>query len=332
VIAEVGILGTGLYAPERVRDNVEIEAEFGLDAGWIESKVGVLERRAVATGEATSDLAVGAAADALWRAKVRPAEIGLIVVATSTPDLPVSSTAAIVQGRIGAGDAGAIDVNGACAGFVYALTMAAGLLAIRGDDMKALVIGAETMSSILDTSDRATAVLFGDGAGAAVLGKVEKPYGILGYDLRADGRAWDLVHMPCGGSRRPSTHETVDDHGHVLKMNGRGVASFFAERTPAGLEQVAASCGLGLDEVDVLVPHQANGVLLRQCLGEAGFGDDRVCYTLDRFGNTGSASVAITLADADRGGRFSDGDLVMLFGIGAGMTWGGLVTRWQNAS
>lgn len=332
MIADIGILGTGMYAPERVRSNEEVEAGFGLDNGWIESRVGVLERRAVAAGEATSDMAVEAAAEALASAGVLPDEIGLIIVATSTPDLPVSSTAAIVQGRIGAGDAGAIDVNGACAGFVYALTMAAGLLAIRGDEVKALVIGAETMSSILDVEDRATSVLFGDGAGAAVLGKVEAPYGILGYDLRADGTAWDLVHMPAGGSRLPASCETVVEGGHLLKMNGRGVAGFFAERTPEGLRQVAEACGLTLDEVDLLVPHQANGVLLRQCLATAGFDDDRVCYSLDRFGNTGSASVAITLADSHRAGRFSDGDLVMLFGIGAGMTWGGLVTRWHDAA
>lgn len=332
MITEIGILGTGYYAPERVRSNAEIEDGYGLDHGWIESKVGVLERRAVAIGEATSDMAVEAAADALASAGVRADEVGLIIVATSTPDLPVSSTAAIVQGRIGARDAGAIDVNGACAGFVYAMTMAAGLLAIRGDAMKALVIGAETMSSILDVGDRATGVLFGDGAGAAVLGAVEAPYGILGYDLRADGTAWDLVHQPAGGSRRPASCETVEGNAHVLKMNGRGVAQFFAERTPEGLRLVADACGISLDEVDLLVPHQANGVLLRQCLGAAGFGDDRVCYSLDRFGNTGSASVAITLADAHRCGRFSDGDLVMLFGIGAGMTWGGLVTRWHEAA
>jgi 3-oxoacyl-(acyl-carrier-protein) synthase III len=184
------------------------------------------------------------------------------------------------------------------------------------------------MSRIIDAEDRSTVVLFGDGAGAAVVGDVPDGYGILGSDLCCDGSAWELVYIPSGGSRSPASASTVTDRGHYVKMDGRGVADFITTHTLAGIEAVAAASGLSIEDIDLLVPHQANGALLRGALEGTALSNGRVHYTLDRYGNTGSASVPLTLADADAAGRLWDGAHVMLFGMGAGMSWGGLVLRW----
>jgi acetoacetyl-CoA synthase len=323
----IGILSTGSYLPKDEITSDAVAERVGTTGEWIERKTQISTRRYAADDEATSDLATHAAVDALARSGISVDQIRYLIVSTSTGDSPQPPTSYLVQDRLGATGAACFDINVVCSGFVYALALAQGLLALD-PSAYALVIAADLYSRVLDFSDRRTAVLLGDGAGAAVLGAVPHPYGILDVDLRSRGDAHGLIRVEAGGSRVPSSHETIDSGGHFFRMDGRGVSDFVMENVPPAIGDLVTRAGLRLDQVDHFVPHQANGVLLTELVERAGLGDAQTSRTLERYGNIGSASVAVALDDANRSGVLEDGDLVLLCAFGGGMSIGSCLLRW----
>ncbi|WP_100839689.1 3-oxoacyl-ACP synthase III family protein [Kitasatospora fiedleri] len=323
----VGILGTGSYLPERTVPNEEIAPAAGVVPEWIENRTGIVARRRAAPHQATSDLAALAATRALAAAGLPADRIDVIVLATSTPDHPQPATASIVQHLIGAGQAAAVDVNAVCSGFVYALAMAEGLLRVRGGG-HALVIGADVYSRILDYSDRRTAVLFGDGAGAVVLGPVAADRGLLHTVLRGHGDEHRLISVPAGGSRTPPSESTVREGGHFFRMDGRGVREFVSAELPQAIAELLRENGLSPEQIDHFVPHQANGEMLRSLLPSLGLPESALRLTVREFANTGSASVPITLDAVFASGELRPGQLVLLAGFGGGMNVGLTLLRW----
>lgn len=327
---DIGIIGTGSYLPDRVVTNAEIAPAAGVDAAWIERKTGIRERRHAAPGQATSNLAAIAADRALLAAGLSPDDVDHVVVATSTPDHPQPATASLVQHLIGARSAGAVDVNAVCSGFVYALAMAEGLLHARGGG-HALVIGADIYSRILDARDRRTAVLFGDGAGAVVLGAVPAGGGVIGTRLRGHGDEHELIGVRAGGSRLPASVRSVLDGEHFFRMNGRGVREFVTAHVPGAIAGALRESGVSATTVDHFVPHQANGVMLGELAGALDLPNARLHLTVGEFANTGAASVPITLDSAHQSGALRAGDVVLLAGFGGGMNLGVSLCRWTAA-
>jgi 3-oxoacyl-[acyl-carrier-protein] synthase-3 len=254
-------------------------------------------------------------------------DISYLIVATSTGDFPQPPTAHLVQHAVGAHGAACFDINVVCSGFVYGLQLARALIGLHSTGY-ALVIGAEVYSRILDVTDRSTATLLGDGAGAVVVGPVAEPHGILDADLRADGAAHQLIGVKAGGSRYPSTVETLAAGEHLFRMDGRGVRDFVMERVPPALADLALRVGIPLDRIDHFVPHQPNGVLLGQLVEKAGLTNSRTHRTLEKYGNIGGASIPVALDDANRSGLIRDGELVLLAGFGGGMSIGSCLVRW----
>jgi acetoacetyl-CoA synthase len=325
----VGILATGSYLPKEEITNEEIAERVGVSAEWIERKTQIVTRRYAAPTEATSDLAAQAAVRALEQAGLGADQIGYLIVATSTGDSPQPPTSYLVQDLLGAYRAACLDINVVCSGFVYGLELARALVAQR-PDTHAVVIAADVYSRILDFSDRRTAVLLGDGAGAAVVGPVPSPHGFLEVLLSSRGDAHRLIRVEAGGSRRPASAETVDAGEHLFRMEGRGVRDFVMDNVPPALAELARRADVGLDRVDHFVPHQANGVLVRELTERSGLGRAQTHRTLERYGNIGSASVPVALDEAVRNGRISDGDLVLLAGFGGGMSIGACLLRWAD--
>lgn len=325
----IGIVATGSYVPDRIVSNAEIASAAGVTADWIELKTGIRERRRAAPGEATSDLAAAAATHALEAAGVHASEVDFILVATSTPDHPQPATASIVQHLLGADAAAAVDVNAVCSGFVYALAMAHGLLNTQAPDGYALVIGADIYSRILDYTDRKTALLFGDGAGAVLVGPVPVGSGLVGTALRGHGYAHDLIVVPAGGSRTPSSAETLENGGHYFHMDGRGVREFVHAKLPGAIRDLLDSTGTAPGQVDHLIPHQANGAMLRDVVPELGLAAARLHLTVDRLANTGAASIPVTMDAAHRAGDLRSGECVLLAGFGGGMNVGLTLCRWS---
>ncbi|MFC7896671.1 3-oxoacyl-ACP synthase III family protein [Streptomyces sp. NPDC057381] len=330
----LGILGTGSHLPERVVDNDTVGALADVSAEWIESRTGIVERRYAADHEAASDLAAEAAVRALADAGARPEDVAWIIVATSTPDHPQPATAALLQHRLGAHRAAAFDVNAVCAGFVAALHTGARLLAADGDGAHgggrrlALVVGTEVYSRIIDPADRRTAPLFGDGAGAVVIGPVREGRGFLGTGLRTDGRLHELIGVHAGGSRQPASEKTVARGEHHFRMRGREVREFVERELPGAVAGTLAAFGVAAADVDHFVPHQANGEMLRGVVGSLGLTGARVHLPVDRHGNTGAASIPLALDHARRADGPRDGELVLLAGFGGGMTLGTVLLRW----
>ncbi|MFH8378782.1 3-oxoacyl-ACP synthase III family protein [Streptomyces cyaneofuscatus] len=323
----VGILGTGSRLPDNEVGNAEIAARVGVTEQWIEERTGIRARRFVAADEATSDLAAGAGERALKAAGVAAGDIDFLIVSTSTPDSPQPPTAYHVQRRLGAWGAVCFDVNVVCSGFVYALSIARSLIAQRPGS-RALVVGADVYSRILDFSDRRTAVLMSDGAGAAVLGEVGAPYGFVDFELASRGDAHGLIRVEAGGSRLPASRRTVAEGGHHFRMDGRGVRNFVLEQLPGFLDGLYRRAGVGREQIDHFVPHQPNGVMLTQIVERCGLSAARTHRTLERYGNPGTAAVAVTLDAACRQGHFHDGDLVLIAGFGGGMSMGAALIRW----
>ncbi len=316
--------------PEGKLDNSTLARHLGIDEDWIVRKTGVYERRVAAPHEATSDLATRAAERALESAGLQAEDVDLIVVATSSPDWIQPATACAVQAQLGAKHAAAFDLSAVCTGFVYALSTVWSVMLGNPAIKTALVIGAETYSRILDYQDRKTCVLFGDGAGAVVLGHVPDGYGVLSSILGADGSKTHWVQIPAGGSRKPATLETVAAREHFFQMDGPSVRAFVGEMFPRVVNDALEAAKLPLDAIDLIIPHQANGVMLKECVRNLGVPDDRVHYTVHHYGNTGGASVAVTLDDAVRAGRVRKGDTLLLVAFGGGMTWGSMVLRWAG--
>jgi 3-oxoacyl-[acyl-carrier-protein] synthase-3 len=328
----IGILATGSYLPERKVTNEEIAARVpGITPEWIERKTMIRGRRYAAPDEATSDLAVRASVDALTQAGIPAGRLDYIIVSTSTGDSPQPPTACLVQNALGAHRAACFDINVVCAGFVYGIALARSLVMTRPHEV-ALVVAADVYSRILNFDDRSTAVLLGDGAGAAVVGAVGEPYGILDVDLSSKGEAHDLIKVVSGGSRLPNTPETLANGDHLFKMHGRDVRDFVMTEVPPIVARLLARTGTTTADIDHFVPHQANGVLLDELVERCGLGNARTCRTLEEYGNVGSASVPVALAEAHRSDSLQPGDLVLLAGFGGGMSTGLCLLRWFDGS
>ena len=323
----VGILGVGRYSPERRLTNRDLEQMVDTSDEWIVTRTGIRERRIAAPHEATSDLAYEAAVRALNAAGVAAEDVDLIIVATITPDMFFPSTACLVQDRLGARNAAAFDVSAACSGFIYALASASGMIA-TGLYRNALVIGAECLSRVTDYSDRNTCILFGDGAGAAVLGPVPEGRGFRSFVLGADGSGGELLNIPAGGSRTPPTADTVARHMHFMKMNGREVFKFAVRVIGTATEEALHKAGLTKEDIDLLVPHQANIRIIQSALERFGLPEEKCVVNVDRYGNMSAASIPVALAEAVEEGRVREGDRLVLVGFGGGLTWGASVLIW----
>ncbi|WP_405577982.1 3-oxoacyl-ACP synthase III family protein [Streptomyces sp. NBC_01190] len=328
----IGIVSTGSYLPATVVENDEVARAAGVTDEWIVRKTGIRRRRRAAPEEATSDLAAEAGRRAMEQAGLTPADLAYIVVATSTPDHPQPATAGIVQHLLGARNAACFDLNSVCSGFVYALAVTQGLLRTAARSGYGLVIGADIYSRILNHSDRRTAVLFGDGAGAAVLGPVPSGRGILGTRLLTWGDRHEMIKVPAGGSRLPASAATVHDGSHYFTMDGGGVRGFVQDELPAAIGGLLTEAGVDSASVRHFVPHQANGVMLADVWPRLGLGSAELHLTVDQYANTGSASVAVTLDEAHRLGRFAVGDRLLLAGFGGGMSVAAQLADWTHTA
>jgi 3-oxoacyl-[acyl-carrier-protein] synthase-3 len=322
----ISITGIGGYAPERVLTNDDLAGMMDTSDEWIVERTGIRERRIAADEQALSDLALPAARRALERAGVEAGTLDVIIVATVTPDMAFPSSAAILADELGAGDAAAYDLSAGCTGFMYAVAQGYGMLA-GGLGRRALVVGGDVLSRILDWSDRGTAVLFGDGAGAVVLDRVSEG-GFLGFELGADGSGGPQLYLPAGGSRAPATAETVAERKHFVQMNGREVFKFATRVLVSSAQKVLAECGKTVADVDVYVPHQANVRIIEYAAEKLGVPKEKTVVNVDRYGNTSSGSIPLALADAEEDGRLTDGALVLMTGMGAGLTWGSSLIEW----
>jgi len=321
------VVGWGMSVPERVLSNDDLAAMVDTSDQWIRSRTGISTRRVAGAGETTATLATQAARNALEVADADPRDVDLILVATSTPDHPMPSTACLVQNALGAIHAGAVDLNAGCSGFVYGLVMGHQAIASGEHDL-VLVIGADTMSRVVDWGDRSTCVLFGDGAGAVLLRPSHGDGGVLGTILGADGAGAELLRIPAGGSALPASGETVAKRQHFLGMDGRQVYRFATRVLPESIRQVAAKSGLALDEIDWVIPHQANMRIIETAAKRCKMPTERFYLNLERFGNTSAASVPIAMCEALEQGCIQDGDNVLLVGFGAGLTWAAAALRW----
>jgi 3-oxoacyl-(acyl-carrier-protein) synthase III len=328
----VGILGTGSYLPERVVTNAEL-ATFvrGADPEWAVRKTLIEARRFAADHEATSDLAIRSAEQALANARITADRVDYLILSTSTGDSPQPPTSSLVQNAIGATRAACFDINVVCAGFVFGLQLARSLVVAQPGAV-VLVIAADIYSRILDFDDRRTSVLFGDGAGAAVVGAVPAPYGILDIELVTRGDAHKLIYVEAGGSRRPASAETVADGGHWFRMDGRGVRDFVMDSVPPVLSDLIKGAGLMAEDIDHFVPHQANGMMIREVVAASGLAQAQTHLVLKHYGNTGSASIPIALDEAARSGALKNGDLVLMAGFGGGMAVGASLIRWSTSA
>ena len=329
-LRRAGILGVGSYAPPQVVTNDELAVRMDTTDEWIQSRTGIRARCIAAPDVATSDLALAAAKNALADAGLSAADLDLIIVATGTPDYPGSfpSTATVVQEALGAKRAGAFDLGAVCAGFSYALHVGAQMIR-SGANERVLIIGAETFSRILNWEDRSTAVLFGDGAGAAVLGTVQEG-GYLGGILGADGSGGPLLNVAVGGSRQSLTPETLAARANTVFQNGREVYKFAVKIMGEAAAQAVHAAGLRTHDVDLFIPHQANIRIIEKAAERMSLPMEKVFVNLDRYGNTSAASIPLALDEAVKAGRLRRGDLLVLVGFGAGLTWGANVIRWSK--
>lgn len=323
---KVGIIGVGAYIPKKVLTNFDLERMVDTSDEWITTRTGIKQRHLVAKNEATSDLAIKAAKQALKDAHLNPKDIDLIIVATITPDMAFPSVACLLQHAFSAKNAVCLDVSAACAGFVYAITVAHQFIA-RGIYKNALVVGAEVLSSITDWKDRNTCVLFGDGAGAAVMSEV-KSGGILSTYLGSNGSKADLLMIPGGGSRNPPTHQSIDKRMHYIKMQGNELfklaVTIMAEAAKTALKQAGLQC----KDIDLVIPHQANKRIIMAMAKKLGLPQEKIYLNIEKYGNMSSASTATALCEAVKDGRIKKGDTILLDAFGAGLVWGACIIKW----
>jgi len=322
----IGIIGVGKYLPKRVLSNMDLEKTVDTSDEWITTRTGIKERRIVSSHEATSDLATNAAKEALKDAGMKPHDLDLIIIATITPDMQFPSTACLVQAALGAKNAVCFDISAACAGFVYATIVAQQFIAC-GNYKNALVVGAEVLSSITDWEDRSTCVLFGDGAGAAVLSEV-KSGGILSTYLGSNGTMANLLMIPGGGSRNPATHKTIDKRLHYIKMEGNEVFKSAVKIMTDAAQIALKQAGLKCSDVDLVIPHQANVRIIMAMAKRLRLPEEKIFLNIEKYGNMSSGSTATALCEAVKAGRIKKGDIVLLDAFGAGLVWGACLLKW----
>jgi 3-oxoacyl-[acyl-carrier-protein] synthase III len=327
-VRRVEIKSLATYVPPRLLTNADLERMVETTDEWILQRTGIRQRHIVDPGVATSDLATEAGREAIKRAGLAPDDIDVIVVGTVTPDMLFPSTACLVQHKLGAGKAWGFDLSAACSALTYSLTVGTQLVA-SGGAKYALVIGADVMSSIIDYTDRATCVLFGDGAGAVVLGpSADENIGILDYDHKIDGSGGDALCMPAGGSRKPASHQTVDDRLHYVKQEGQTVFKFAVRNTGEICERLLKKHNLTGEDLDLFVSHQANRRIIMSAAEKIGMPEHKVIINIDKYGNTTAATIPLALNDAVESGRLKKGNLVLLTSVGAGFTVGSMLVRW----
>ncbi len=323
-----GILGIGHAAPTRVVTNEQMEQLVETSAEWIESRTGIRERRLAEEDVCSSDLGLAAARQALEDAHLSPAEIDLIIVATLTPDMFMPATACIIQEKLGAKRAGAFDLAVACSGFVYALAVADQFVRTRAV-RNVLVVGADTLSRVTNFEDRSTCVLFGDGAGAVVVGPVEEGSGILSFELGSDGSGGDLLIIPAGGGKKPGSTYELTRPECCIQMEGKPVYRFAVSAIGEAAVKALEKAGLTADDVTLFIPHQANLRIIEGAAKRLGVPMERVFVNVDRYGNTSNASIPIALWEARQEGRLKEGDVVVVVGFGGGLAWAAAVLRWS---
>jgi len=326
-IRPVGIASVAYAVPPRVLTNFDLARMVDTSDEWIRTRTGIVERHIAAPEVATSDLALDAGRPALERAGLAAQELDLVIVATVTPDMQFPATACIVQDRLGASRAGALDIEAGCSGFVYAVSLASQAIA-TGMCANALVIGAETLSRVVDWSDRAYCVIPGDGAGAAVLRPAPPGRGLLSFVLGADGSGADLLKMAAGGSRLPATAETIKQGLHYAYMDGQEIFRFAVSVVGDLATECLDRAGLTLADVDLIIPHQANARIIEACAKRMSAPQEKWVCNVDRYGNTSAASIPIALAECVEAGRLAEGDLVLLIAFGAGLTYAAAAIRW----
>jgi 3-oxoacyl-[acyl-carrier-protein] synthase-3 len=323
------ISGLATFVPPRLLTNKDLEKLVDTSDEWILQRTGIRERHIVDPGVATSDLAKEAALQAIRRAGLTPADIDFIVVGTTTPDTIFPSTACLLQNKIGAPHAWGFDLGAACSGFTYAVTTAAHMVA-AGTHRHALAVGADVMSSIIDYTDRSTCVLFGDGAGAVVVSPAEEgEFGIIDFEHEIDGSGGAALCMPAGGSRRPASHETVDQRLHYVKQDGQAVFKFAVRKTEEICGRILERNKIGANDIDLFVSHQANRRIILHAAERLGLAPEKVVINIERYGNTTAATIPLALSDAVAAGRLKKGDLVLLASVGAGFTVGTILLRWS---
>ena len=318
----IGITGLGVHVPDKVMTNAELAGIVETTDEWIQERTGIRERRIAADDEALTDIALPAARDALADARIEASEIDLLICATVTPDMMFPTSSALLADELGMPNAAAYDLLAGCTGFVYAIAQAYGMLA-SGLSRRALVVGGDVLSKILDWEDRSTLVLFGDGAGAVVMEPVDRG-GFIGFELGADGAGGEFLWYPGSGSRH------FDDPSSYVKMNGREVFKFATRVMVHSANGILAECGKTVDDIDVYIPHQANKRIIDYAADKLGIPSEKTVVNVDRYGNTSSGSIPLALADARAQGLLRDGALVLMTGMGAGLTWGSALIEWTN--
>jgi 3-oxoacyl-[acyl-carrier-protein] synthase III len=322
-----GVLGTGSALPEKVITNADLEKMVETSDQWIRDRTGIRERRQAAPNETTSSLSVKAARLALDRAGIKATDLDLIICSTISPDMPLPSTAALIQRELGAHGCCAFDLAAACSGFLFGMTVAEQFIR-TGASTRVLVIGAELLSRYLDYKDRATCVIFGDGVAAAVFGRVEPPSGILAHELHTEGQYADHLFIPAGGTAMPASCQTVEQGSHFIKMRGNELFKVAVRNLEDVSRKVLEKAGLTTNDIDLFIPHQANQRITEAVRERLGLSSERVYSNIARIGNTSSASIPICLDECAQTGRLKKGDLVLMSAFGAGVTWGAVLMRW----
>tara|TARA_B100000700_G_scaffold80160_1_gene90253 strand:+ start:3957 stop:4943 length:987 start_codon:yes stop_codon:yes gene_type:complete len=322
------ITATSRYLPKQIMTNYELEKMVDTSDEWIQSRTGIVERRVVSEGETTSDMCTIIAEELLKRSNTDPNEVDVIIIATVTPDMPTPATASLVQNRIGANNAWGFDLSGACTGFIYALDTGSRLIE-SGKYKKVIVIGSDTMSSILDYTDRNTCVLFGDGGGGVMLERAkDSDSGVIDSILRTDGSGSDYLKIPGGGSLHPASYETVDQHLHYIRQDGQVVFKYAIKGMADISEEILKKNNIDSNSISLYVPHQANKRIIDGAAQRCGFKDDQVYININKYGNTTAGTIPICLDEAKELGRINNGDLILLAAFGAGFTWGSMLIRW----
>ncbi len=322
------ITATSRYLPKQIMTNYELEKMVDTSDEWIQSRTGIVERRVVSEGETTSDMCTIIAEELLERSNTDPNEVDVIIIATVTPDMPTPATASLVQNRIGANNAWGFDLSGACTGFIYALDTGSRLIE-SGKYKKVIVIGSDTMSSILDYTDRNTCVLFGDGGGGVMLERAkDSDSGVIDSILRTDGSGSDYLKIPGGGSLHPASYETVDQHLHYIRQDGQVVFKYAIKGMADISEEILKKNNIDSNSISLYVPHQANKRIIDGAAQRCGFKDDQVYININKYGNTTAGTIPICLDEAKELGRINNGDLILLAAFGAGFTWGSMLIRW----